>query len=126
MSVPVRHRQFSQTLGMDARVLVSHGIGGLQVKALAVVDINIKVAHSACLRPLRRGDARWRLRPRISLAKDLNVTAVVDRAASLAEASNRRATSSVAGLDNWRSEPAFLLNRAPGAHGRCAGSVKCS
>jgi hypothetical protein len=26
---------------MDARVLVSHGIGGLQVKALAVVDINI-------------------------------------------------------------------------------------
>lgn len=126
MSVPVRHRQFSQTLGMDARVLVSHGIGGLQVKALAVVDINIKVAHSACLRPLRRGDARWRLRLQLSLAKDLNATVVVGRAASLAEASNRRVTSSVAGWDDWRSEPAFLLNPAPAAHGRCAASVECA
>lgn len=116
---------------MDARVLVSHGIGGLQVKALAVVDINIKVAHSACLRsaclrPLRLGDAKWRLRPRLSLAKDVNATAVVGRAASLAEASNHRATSSVAVLDDWRSEPTFLLNRAPAGHGRCAGSVKCA
>lgn len=32
---------------MDARVLVSHGIGGLQVKALAVVDINYIEAHSS-------------------------------------------------------------------------------
>lgn len=111
---------------MDARVLVSHGIGGLQVKALAVVDINIKVAHSACLRPLRRGDARWRLRLQLSLAKDLNATVVVGRAASLAEASNRRVTSSVAGWDDWRSEPAFLLNPAPAAHGRCAASVECA
>ena len=47
-------------------------------------------------------------------------------AASLAEASNRRATSSVAVLDDWRSEPTFLLNRAPAGHGRCAGSVKCA
>jgi len=111
---------------MDARVLVSHGIGGLQVKALAVVDINYKVAYPACLRPLRRGDAKWRLRPRLSLAKDVNATAVVGRAASLAEASNHRATSSVAVLDDWRSEPTFLLNRAPAGHGRCAGSVKCA
>ena len=95
------------------------------------VDINIKVAHpaclrSACLRPLRRGDAKWRLRPRLSLAKDVNATAVVGRAASLAEASNGRATSSVAVLDDWRSEPTFLLNRAPAGHGRCAGSVRCA
>lgn len=95
------------------------------------VDINIKVAHpaclrSACLRPLRRGDAKWRLRPRLSLAKDVNATAVVGRAASLAEPSNRRATNSVAVLDDWRSEPTFLLNRAPAGHGRCAGSVKCA
>ena len=88
--------------------------------------VDIKVAHSACLRPLRRGDAKWRLRPRLSLAKDVNATAVVGRAASLAEASNRRATSSVAVLDDWRSEPTFLLNRAPAGHDRCAGSVKCA
>lgn len=91
-----------------------------------LVDINIKVAHSACLRLLRRGGARWRLRLRLYLAKDLNNTAAVGRAASLAEAANRRVTSSVAGWDDWRSEPAFLLNPAPAAHGRCAGSVECA
>lgn len=123
LSVPVRHRQFSQTLGMDARVLVSHGIGGLQVKALAVVDINLKVAHSACLRLPRRGGASWRLRPWLAQAKVLDATAVVGRAVSLAETANRMVASAV---DDWRSTPAFLLKFAPAAHGRCAGAVNCA
>ncbi len=38
---------------------------------LARVDINIKVAHSACLPLLRRGGARRLLRPRLALARDL-------------------------------------------------------
>ena len=90
------------------------------------VDINIKVAHSACLRLLRRGGARWRLRPWLALAKDLNSTAVEGRTDSMSEMPNRRATSSVAGLDDWRSELELLLNPAPAAHGRCAGSVECA
>ena len=84
-------------------------------------DINIKVARSACLRLLRRGGASWRRGPWLALAKVLD--AVVGRAVSLAETANRRATSS---MDDWRSEPAFLLNLAPAAHGRCAGAVKCA